>query len=83
VVLDGAFVRAAAVFGGARSGQMPSHEATAGDQRHIVEIVDVESEVELGAARLWHEGHGILRYVTEGRRSTARSVLLVAWLERE
>jgi hypothetical protein len=46
---------------------MPSHKAAAGDQRHVVEIVDVEGEVELGAARLGHEGHGVLEVCDRGQ----------------
>ena len=47
VVFDGTFVSTAAVLSGARGRQMPSDEAAAGDQRHVVEIVDVEGEVKL------------------------------------
>jgi hypothetical protein len=67
VVLDRALVGAAAVLSGARGRQMPSDEAAAGDQGHVVEVVDVEGEVELCAARLGHEGHGVFERCDRGQ----------------
>jgi hypothetical protein len=52
---------------------MPSDEAAAGDQGHVVEVVDVEGEIELGSAGT--KVMVCLSDMAEGKRLAARPAL--------
>ena len=60
VVFDGAFGGAAAVIGGGGGRQVPFDEGGAGDERNVVEVLDVEVQVEADAARFGDDEGGHL-----------------------